>query len=544
MPTRILARLALAVAALMLLAVPPAMGNGGGGKPSVGFRYGVAAGDVTSTSVILWGRATGSATVRLQVAPNKRFRGRSAKTYKVKSRKSNDYTVQRKVRKLKSGTRYWFRFSSGRRRSALGTFKTAPKRGASERIRFGYIADYDAQPAPGRRRPYWNNFDAFRHLRAERNLFNVGLGDIIYSDTEVPGVTNRDAVTVPRKWGKYKLNLRQRKLSSLRGSAGFYSHWDDHEFYNNFARGQNRFSTTVVGKQRGVSINGETLYRRGVRAFRDYNPVTYSGRNGIYRSVRWGRNLELFFLDERSFRSNLASYGSECNNPQTGDSDLAPTLPQSYRDLFALVASPLSSPVPQACTDLINEPNRTLLGARQYQRFTRAIRRSSARFKVIMNELPIQQFYADPYDRWEGYAAERRRLLTFLRDNVKNVVFLSADVHASLVNDARLQTLESGGPQNTGILDITAAPAATATITKEFDPVLGTGSTQLVDQVFFEPQPPTGLGMRCSVRDKFAFGEVSVTSTRLTVRHKGLDGKPLTDDEGRPCGPFVIPYVP
>ena len=29
-----------------------------------------------------------------------------------------------------------------------------------------------------------------------------------------------------------------------------------------------------------------------------------------------------------------------------------------------------------------------------------------------MNELPIQQFYVDPYDRWEGYAAERTRLIS------------------------------------------------------------------------------------------------------------------------------------
>jgi len=30
-------------------------------------------------------------------------------------------------------------------------------------------------------------------------------------------------------------------------------------------------------------------------------------------------------------------------------------------------------------------------------------------------------------------------------DNVKNVVFISANVHASLVSDARIQTLERGG---------------------------------------------------------------------------------------------------
>jgi alkaline phosphatase D len=456
--------------------------------------------------------------------------------------RSNDFTVQKRVRGLRPGTRYWFRWRKGKGRSKLGSFETAPRRRAARTVRFSYIADYDAQPAPGQRRPFWNSFQIFRHARLERNDFNVGLGDIIYSDTEVPGVRNRDADTVGEKWGKYKQNLRQRRLSALRGSTGFYSHWDDHEFFNNFARSANRFTTTVEGIQRSVSVRGETLYDRSVRAFRDFNPVTFSERGGIYRRFRWGRNAELFFLDGRSFRSGLASTGGTCDNPQTGDADLAPTLPQAYRNVFAAVAPPLAQPVSQRCLNRIRDPDRTYLGRRQYNRFTDAIEDSTARFKIVMIAQPIQQFYADPYDRWEGYEAERKRLLRFLRDRVKNVVFLSADLHASLVNDARLQTLEPGGPRNTGMLDFTAAPAATASITKEFDPVLGPGSTRLVDQAFFEPPPPAGIGALCSVRDKFAYARVVVRSDRLTVTHRGLNGRPLRDDEGRPCGPFTVRF--
>jgi hypothetical protein len=37
-----------------------------------------------------------------------------------------------------------------------------------------------------------------------------------------------------------------------------------------------------------------------------------------------------------------------------------------------------------------------------------------------MNEVGMQQDYVLPYDRWEGYAAERRRLLSFLSKKVKN----------------------------------------------------------------------------------------------------------------------------
>ena len=39
-----------------------------------------------------------------------------------------------------------------------------------------------------------------------------------------------------------------------------------------------------------------------------------------------------------------------------------------------------------------------------------------------------------PYDRWEGYPAERRELLDFLKDNdIKNVIFLTTDLHAAIV---------------------------------------------------------------------------------------------------------------
>jgi alkaline phosphatase D len=209
----------------------------------------------------------------------------------------------------------------------------------------------------------------------------------------------------------------------------------------------NDFSPAESTFSNDVNIDGRTLYNRGARAFTDYGPVGFSRARGLYRSFRWGRNVELFFLDQRSFRDAKADEGGVCNNPQTGQPDLAPTGPPATRNVFAVVAPSLAQPVSQACLDAIRDPGRDYLGDAQFKRFTRAIDRSKARFKVIMNETPIQQYYILPYDRWEGYEAERRRLLTFLSKNVKNVVFLSTDVHATLVNDARFQTLEAGGPK-------------------------------------------------------------------------------------------------
>lgn len=529
-----------ALALMLVLALVPA-------ASAKGFKYGVTAGEVTSSSAIPWTRADRSGRVTLQVARNKRF-SRGLKIYRLRARASSDRTVQRKVGKLKSRTRYYYRFVQGtKRKSSRGTFRTAPSSSSNATVRFAWSGDTDAIPLPGKTTPYWNNFDIFRRMQAERNDFNIHFGDTIYSDSEVPGRTTPVALTRRQKWGKYKINLGQAKLRRLRASAGFYSHWDDHEFVNDFARGENKFGGGGGAGGYTVNRSGQTIYKDGVKAFRDYAPVSYTSRDGLYRSRRWGRNLEVFFLDERSFRSPKASANGVCNNPSTGQPDLAPTGPTATRNLFGAVVPSLRQPVSPACTAAINSPNRTFLGQRQYARFTSAVKASKARFKVIMNELPIQQYYVLPYDRWEGYEFERKRLLNYLKGNVKNVVFLTTDVHATLVNDARLQTLEQGGPQNTGIFDVTVGPAATENFEDEIDGAVGKGNGRLVDDAFLETPPPNGVGMPCSAVKAFSYGEVKVTSSQLTITPKNIQGGRLQQDPSgssktTACGPFVLNY--
>jgi alkaline phosphatase D len=512
--------LPLALAILLLAAAPSAYA-------ARGFSLGVAAGDVSAKSAILWAKANKSGRYTLEVARNRRFTNENH-TKVVRARRSHDNTLRARMGDLKAGKRYFFRFVGRRAKSARGTFVTAPKPSQSRTVEFAWSGDQDFNPTPGEKKPFWNDGGVLRQMKREGNAFNVMLGDTIYSDSEVPGRLNPIALSVRQKWAKYKVNLRNRSLQALRGSAGFYSHWDDHEFVNDFSPKESSFDNNV-------NVNGGTLYRRGARAFRDYAPVHWTRRNGLYRSFRWGKNLQVFFLDERSFRSANADAGHVCDNPSTGRPDLAPTAPQSIRTLFSLVTPSLAQPVSPACTAAINDPNRTFLGRRQLDAFKRAVSRSTARFKVIMNEMPIQQYYILPYDRWEGFEHERQELLTFLRDNVKNVIFLTTDVHATMVNDARLKTLESGGPVNSGIFDVTVGPVATANFGREIDDVTGQqGSYQLVDSAFLTPPPPDGVGQRCSILDKFSYGQVRVTSTELTVTPKNIDGTPQTDAPG-PC---------
>jgi len=519
--------LLLALVATLLLA-PPALG-------AKGFQFGVTAGEVSSSSAILWGKAKKSGKYKLEVARNAKFKGR--KSQSVAAKRNHDNTVQKRVKRLRPNTKYWFRFTrKGGRRSDVGKFRTAPKPKQNATIKFAWSGDQDFNPEPGKSKPYWNNGEVLARMTAERNNFNVMLGDTIYSDSEVPGRLNPIALSVKQKWAKYKVNLGNKRLQALRRSAGFYSHWDDHEFVNDFSPAENSFDNNV-------NVNGHTLYTRGQKAFRDYAPVSWSKRNGLYRTVRWGANLQVFFLDQRSFRSANADANHVCDNPQTGSPDVAPTAPQSTRNLFALVTPSLAQPVSQACLDTIRSPNRTYLGQRQLARFLKDVKSSTAKFKVIMNELPIQQYYVLPYDRWEGFEAERQRVLTELQ-GVKNVIFLTTDVHATLVNDARFQTLESGGAKNSGIMDVTVGPVATANFALEIDQATGgQGNGALVDTAFLTPPPPGGIGMQCSVLDQFSYGEVTVTSSTLTVTPKDAAGKPQMDG-AKPCGPFVLNHTP
>jgi alkaline phosphatase D len=519
--------LPLALLTLLLVAAPSAYA-------ARGFSSGVAAGEVTSKSAVLWGKANKRGGYSLDIATNPRFR--HFKPHFVVARKSRDNTLQLRVKRLKPNTRYWFRFVGNHgKRSDVGKFTTAPKPSQSRTIKFGWSGDQDFNSQPGQTNPFWNDGGVLRRMKSERNAFNVMLGDTIYSDSEVLGRLNPIALSVKQKWAKYKINLGNRSLRALRGSTGYYSQWDDHEFVNDFSPAENSFDN-------GVNVNGHTLYRRGMKAFRDYAPVHWTSRSGLYRKFRWGKNLEVFFLDERSFRSANADEGGVCNNPQTGSPDLAPTAPQTTRTLFSGVTPSLAQPVSQACLDRINSPDRTFLGKRQLNRFLSDVKRSTARFKVIMNEMPIQQYYLLPYDRWEGFEAERKQILRSLQ-SVNNVIFLTTDVHATLINDARFKTLEQGGPENSGIFDVTVGPVATANFGIEIDNTTGQqGSAALVDAGFLTPPPPGGVGMQCSVLDRFSYGQVTVTKSSLTVTPKDIDGNQITDN-GQPCG-VVLNFKP
>jgi alkaline phosphatase D len=523
----------IAVAAACAALVVP-----GSALAAKGFVDGVTAGEVTAHSAILWARAKHPGRVGATVT-SQPGAGNSAIGFVVaglRARKSHDKTVKFRIRHLRPNETYSYRFCRSRHRcSATGTFKTAPKPSATKTIRFAWSGDETAVAEPGHTNPFWGRMKAFKSMAAEGNDFNIDFGDTIYSDPEVPGA--KTARSVKAKWRMYRKKLSIRNMRKIRAATGLYNHWDDHEFINDFS----------------IPENGRKVYDRGVRAFRDYEPITFTRKRGIYRTFRWGKNLELFFLDERSFRDAKASYKGVCDNPSTGEPDLAPTAPQSTRNLFAILIPSLAQPVSQACKNKINSPHRTFLGKPQLHRFVNAVEDSKARWKVVMNEDPIQQFYGLPFDRWEGYAYERLQILNALQNrDVDHLVFLATDTHSAFANVVRDRTLAGdaapsnapAAPQDTPYQDFVIGPVATAPFWQEIDETTGKpGDGKLLSQAFFKPAPPTGVGMTCAQGGENSYGEVRVRRGSLRIAYKDEEGNTLKDVDGvTPCGPYGVTH--
>jgi phosphodiesterase/alkaline phosphatase D-like protein len=558
------AMIAGVLAALALVALFPLEAQG-----ARRFSYGVSASEVGSTSARLWARPDRGGRVFLRVTRCRPTRGIQRR---FRALRRNDLTVQTVIRRLRPGTRYCYRFrmrrlgrriaGSRKRRlgrlvaiSDLGTFVTAPAPHTPKTIRFAWSGDADYQPHPDTGRPFYNDFEIYRLMAEERNDFNVNLGDTIYVDTEFPGGWPRipDAIDLQSKWRKYKINLSSANLQLLRRSGVTYNGWDDHEFINDFTRSERAFTN---GNETRMNdhinmVDPGPVYRDGVRAFRDYMPVTFRRATGIYRSFRWGRNVEVFMLDERSFKSAKASANHVCDYPGTDTPDEAPTAYGSLaRTEFSLLRENLRNPPPPGCLETINDPNRTMLGRRQYEVFTNAIKSSTATWKVIMNEVAMQQFYVLPYEYWEGYEAERQRLLKFLTENVKNVVVLTTDIHANLVNDIRFCTVENRPecPRNSGILEVTTGPVATMSYKKEINDEVGGRSGPFfsagVWPSVFKAPPPQGVGMRCAAMDVYSYGQVTASDKTLRIDLKDINGQPVRDDPPTDNGPTPGPGEP
>lgn len=410
------------------------------GQALTALPSGVASGEVTQHSATIWSRRATPGNITLEVASDAAFSSIiSTNTFVVTD--PLDPVKLATGNSLAPNTSYFYRATTSEGTLA-GKFSTAAAVGTTTGLRFGVSGDWRGELAPY---PAVSNAD-------DRNLkFFVELGDTIYADVLSPAIPQAQAVTLDdyrRKHAEvYGEKLGANTLADLRASTPVWATIDDHEVTNDFSGGANpatdaRFSFTTES-----FINETTLYKNGIQAFQEFNPIdesTYGitgdprtdGKAKLYRSQSYGSDASIFVLDNRSFR----------------DAPLPDANPNSPASVGAFLAGSFN-------------PTRTMLGEVQIQDLKNdllAAEQSGVIWKFVVVPEPIQNLgVVGASDRFEGYAAERTEILKFINDNgIDNVVFVSADIHGTVVNNLTYQNAPFGPQIKTAAWEITTGSVA------------------------------------------------------------------------------------
>ena len=340
------------------------------GRPSA--KWGVQAGDVTTSSGLVWIRADRRARMVVETAATEAFRNPKRWGGPVVGR-GTDFTGRVPVHGLPPGEQIHYRVTledpEDPRRTGepvYGTFRTAPERRRG--VRFLWSGDLAGQGwgiNPDR-----GGYPIFEEMRRLDPDFFLNSGDTIYADSpivekvELPdGGTWRNVVTEEKSKvaetlaefrGNFRYNLLDEKLRGFNAQIPWIVQWDDHEVLNNWYPGE------ILDDERYTVKDVSTLATRSLRAFSEYFPVSTlppkdeDGR--VYRVVRHGPLLDVFVLDMRAYR-NPNSPGRQTDDTQgiLGSGQLAWLKRELSRSraVWKVIASdmPLGLVVPDGKTD-------------------------------------------------------------------------------------------------------------------------------------------------------------------------------------------------
>jgi len=492
--------------------------------PQIQFIHGVASGEVTSESAVLWAQTDKDSLLNVQVSKHPNFKKLDFEG-SVHATVDSDFPAKSLAEGLKPNTLYYYRFTAGSTTSEIGTFSTSPREDKKADAHFTWSGDTDASKINGNR--YFGDWLSLNAIKSENPDFFIYLGDTIYSDKRAAGQIPNDAQTLGDFRQIYKDSRDVPALHDLLKSTSVYPVWDDHEVRNDWA---------------GQTVD-PTFFQIGKRSFNEYMPIGQLHSTSDpdcagptqFRVKHWGKDVDLIILDTRTCRS--ANVQSQC---EVGNqADLVPTLPTSIRALLPIPPQP-----PAGCLAAINDPDRTMLGAEQKSLFKDALLNSKAKFKFVVTSVSIQQTFVLPYDSWEGYAAERSEILNFIRDNeIKNVIFLTTDLHLNLMNAVFIDLFTDPTPISyevvTGPIGAETDKARILRTSGPLGPFLVEKREQLFDN----------SGANCHNIDSYSYGSVSFSrfTETVTITLKDQNGNTIHDElnPSKECkksfGPFDFP---
>ncbi len=447
------------------------------------FLQGVAAGDMTSDSAVLWTRPSNPVTrwgisthLTAEVSTDPSFS--SYRMFEGISDPNRDYVLKLDVTGLNSGTEYYYRFESPDGYfSPVGTFKTAPNPTDKVAVNFGFSGDADGQ---------WRPYGSLAGLESKNLDYFIFLGDTIYETATARSAATSDPFANPAQakadyQRKYRENLEPVNPGGFPGtepifrSQGNYILLDNHELGNKQFINGGAPAGTLNGNgadatnplfdvnTTGAYINQTPGFNALLQAYNDYQPIRETiisapddprtdGTQKLYYSQQWGANSVFINLDDRS-----------------------------YRDIRMKTAAGADDTGARA-----DNPDRTMLGKTQLEWLKQTLLDAQANgtpWKVISISSPIDQIGvigdlsaisvkngsfstgSDGGKSWMGeYRAERNELMQFIADNhITNVVFLSTDDHQTRINELTYSPTGQTADQSTyvpvpGVFEIVSGP--------------------------------------------------------------------------------------
>ncbi|GIV24476.1 MAG: hypothetical protein KatS3mg026_0168 [Bacteroidia bacterium] len=375
------------------------------------FLHGVASGDPLTDRVILWTRITppqnwtGPVSVSWEVASDSQFATIVA-SGTASTDADRDYTVKVDAIGLQPGQWYWYRFQALNAYSPVGRTRTLPASGVN-RLRLAVVSCAD----------YQNGFyTAYENICLRNDIdFVVHLGDYIYEygpqqnsvrQSEPP----RETITLEDYRIRYSHYRLDTMLQWLHQNYPVIAVWDDHELAND--------AWKAGAQNHNAASEGPFSDRKKamLRAYHEWMPFRMPDPNDslrIWRSFSIGGFVDLIMLDTRHYDRDQQVTSSSFLGVSANDATL-------------------------------NDPNRSILGPVQRTWLVNQLKNSTATWRIIGQQVMVAPLtatvlsttYVVNPDQWDGYPADRRRLMdSLIQNNIGNVVVLTGDIHTSWGND-------------------------------------------------------------------------------------------------------------
>lgn len=388
------------------------------------FQLGVASGDPTADSVVLWtrlapkplepgfGMAREPFAVNWEIADDENF-AQVRQSGSAWATPQLGHSVHVEVQGLPADRWYFYRFRSNDAVSPVGRTRTMPAPDQlPPKLRFAFASCQHYETG------YYN---AYEHMSGEDMDLVFHLGDYIYEGKGLDGRIRKHVGAEIHTLDDYRIRHGQYRsdplLHGMHAQCPWMVTWDDHEFDNNYAN-------DISEKARVDPI--DFLVRRANAYQAYYEAMPLSSRSlprgpqmQLYRSVSFGRLANALVLDTRQYRTD------QPNNDKRHD-----------------------------INDAARSKTNTMLGAKQRGWLEAELIGSHATWNILAQQVmmgAVDRVAGEErgfsMDQWPGYLHERNQLMGFLAQRrVPNPIVLTGDIHSNWVNELRVNDFNAKSP--------------------------------------------------------------------------------------------------